>query len=105
MGDHRMKVPSFKDAVALAQAVEEVTREEFLDAQRRVRPEASYKGYTEGLWQPWKAGGLLWLANRTNPQEVAEVYVLVVTRAAAFVDEVDNERAGTSEPTVGEGAA
>ncbi len=81
-------IPSFKEAVAFAHAVEEVTREEFLDAQRRVRPGASYEGYAEGLWGPWKTGGLLWLATRSDPDEVAEVYALVVAHAAAFVNEV-----------------
>ncbi len=89
--DREPRVPSFADAVAFAQAVEEVTREEFLDAQRRVRPGASYEGHAEGLWGPWKTGGLLWLANRTDPQEVAEVFALVVTKASVFIEDLHRD--------------
>ena len=92
------RIPPFAAAVALAQAVEAVTREEFLDAQRRVRPGASYKGYAEGLWGPWKTGGLLWLACRTDPDEVAQVYALVVAGALAFLDDLGRD---DMEPAAG----
>lgn len=69
----------FQRVVAILSAAESLTLEEFQAAQFSVRP--GYEDYINGLWVPWRRGGLMWLAGRSDEAERRAVFEAVLSRA------------------------
>lgn len=70
----------FQRVVAILCAADQLTLEEFRTAQLTARP-SGYEDYIHGLWIPWRRGGLMWLAGRSDETERRAVFEAVLRRA------------------------
>lgn len=70
-------IPAFQCWIRLWEGAEAITENEFVEIVAR----GADKEYARGKWPLWRQGPLTWLACRSRPGEVGELWALVEKKA------------------------